>query len=155
MSTVSTMDVVGPIDFVLLEFPQDRLTGEVSTALADLVESGTIRLYDLVVLSKDLEGSVHVVELAGAQGSEGHFSSFAGAASGLIGDDDVTQAAAAIEPGTVAALIVYENRWAEPFVAAVVDSGGDLVASQRISAADLMDALEALETSDDVETTEG
>ena len=151
VSSVSTTEVVGPVDFVLLEFPQDRLTGEVGRALADLVESGTIRLYDLMVLSKDLDGSVQVVELTGAEGSGDAFASFAGAASGLIGEDDVREAASAIEPGKVAALLVYENRWAEPFVAAVLGSGGDLVASQRISAADVMEALEALEA---LETSE-
>lgn len=149
VSSVSTTEVVGPVDFVLLEFPQDRLTGEVSRALADLVESGTIRLYDLVVLSKDHDGSVQVVELTGAGESAGAFSSFAGAASGLVGEDDLREAASAVEPGKVAALIVYENRWAEPFVAAVMDSGGDLVASQRIPAADIMEALEALETTEE------
>lgn len=149
MTTFSTTDVVGPVDFVLLEFPQDRLTGEASTALADLVESGTIRLYDLMIISKNPDGSVEAMELTDPEAGAGGFAYFAGASSGLIGNDDVQAAADAINPGTVAALIVYENRWAEPFVAAVLNSGGELVASARIPAADIMGALEALETTEE------
>lgn len=149
MTTFSTTDVVGPVDFVLLEFPQDRLTGEASRALVDLVESGTIRLYDLMILSKNLDGSVEAMELTDPVAGAGGFSYFAGASSGLIGNEDVESAADAIKPGTVAALIVYENRWAEPFVAAVLNSGGELVASARIPAADIMGALEALETTEE------
>lgn len=143
--TTTATDVYGPIDFVLLEFPRDRLTGEASQALMDLVDSGVIRLYDLVVISKDENGQVEVMELTDPGSETGGFSYFAGAQSGLLGNEDVSEAAAAMEPGTVAALIVYENAWAVPFVAAARRSGGQLVASARIPAADILDALEALE----------
>lgn len=73
------------------------------------------------------------------------FSYFSGARSGLLGDDDVAEAAGALEPNTVAALIVYENTWAVPFVAAARKNGGEVVASMRIPAGDIMDALDALE----------
>ena len=138
-------DVAGPIDFVLLEFPSDRLTGAAGQALMDLVQRGIIRLYDLMVISKDQDGAVEVLELTDPGSAAGGFAYFAGARSGLLGDDDVSEAASAMQPNTVAALIVYENSWAIPFVAAARDSGGELIASQRIPASDVMAALEALE----------
>lgn len=146
-STSTASDVHGPVDFVLLEFPRDRLTGEASRALADLVEGGVIRLYDLLVISKDDEGGVEVLELGDPSGVDG-FAYFSGARSGLLGDDDVEEAASAMQPGTVAALIVYENSWAIPFVAAARDSGGELIASARIPAPIVMEALEAVESSE-------
>ena len=147
--TVSSIDDLhGPIDFVLLEFPTDRLTGEAGPALLDLVERGVIRLFDLLVVSKGEDGSVDVLELTDPLSESGGFSYFAGASSGLLGNDDVREAAEAMRPGTVAALIVYENTWAAPFVSAVRRSGGELVASVRIPAADVIEALDALEQTD-------
>lgn len=145
MSTPAT-DVHGPVDFVLIEFPGDRLTGEAAAALMDLVERGVIRLYDLMVISKNQDGSVDLLEL-GEQAGVGGFAFFAGARSGLLGDDDMRDAAAAMEPGTVAALVVYENAWAIPLVAAARNSGGEVIASARIPAAAIMAALETLEPS--------
>lgn len=144
--TTSASEVHGPIDFILIEFPADRLTGEASRALIDLVESGIVRLYDLMVISKNHDGSVEALELQDPTGVDG-FSYFAGAQSGLLGNEDLQEAAAAMEPGTVAALIVYENAWAKPFVAAARNSGGEVIASARIPASVIMDALEALEPS--------
>jgi len=146
VSTTSDADVHGPIDFALLEFPRDRLTGEAGQALMDLVEAGTIRLYDLLVISKDADGGVEVLEVTDPGGPAAGFSYFAGARSGLLGDEDVQEASSAMEPDTVAALLVYENAWAAPFVAAARRSGGELVASARIPATDIMAAVEALET---------
>ncbi|HLN77758.1 MAG TPA: DUF6325 family protein [Nocardioidaceae bacterium] len=143
MSTTAT-EVHGPVDFVLIEFHADKLTGEAAPALMDLVDRGIIRLYDLMVISKHDDGSVEALELQDPAGVDG-FSYFAGARSGLLGDDDLREAAEAMEPGTVAALIVYENSWAIPFVAAARNSGGELIASARIPATDVMAALEALE----------
>ena len=142
--TTTAADVHGPVDFVLLEFPRDRLTGEAGAALMDLVERGVIRLYDLMVISKDDDGTVELLELT----DTGGFATFAGASSGLLGDDDMREAAAAMQPGKVAALIVYENSWAIPFVTAARNSGGDVIASARIPAADVLAALEALEAQD-------
>jgi hypothetical protein len=141
---LQTTDVHGPIDFLLLEFPGDRLTGEAAPALRDLVERGIIRLYDLLVISKEEDGSVEALELKDPAGAGG-FEYFSGARSGLLGDDDLREAAEAMKPGTVAALIVYENSWAIPFVAAARNSGGEVIASARIPASDVMDALEVLE----------
>jgi hypothetical protein len=144
MTTTAT-EVHGPIDFLLLEFPGDKLTGEAAPALRDLVERGVIRLYDLLVISKETDGSVEALELKDPQGAGG-FEYFAGARSGLLGDEDLREAADAMKPGTVAALIVYENSWAIPFVTAARNSGGEVIASARIPASDVMDALEALES---------
>ena len=143
------MDVHGPIDFVLLEFPGDRLTGAAADALLDLVERGIVRIYDLTVIRKAEDGSFSGLEINDLSADEiGGFTAFAGARSGLLGDDDLTQAADAMKPGTVAALIVYENSWATPFVAAARDAGGQVIASARIPAQDVMDALDTLEATD-------
>jgi uncharacterized membrane protein len=142
----TTGDVHGPIDFVLIEFPADRLTGEAGPALLDLVEQGVVRLLDLLVISKADDGTVQTVELTDPTGPGAGFTYFAGARSGLIGDDDMSEAAEAMRPGTVAALIVYENSWAVPFVGAVLGSGGELIASARIPAPQVMAVLDALES---------
>lgn len=139
-----TTDVHGPIDFVLIEFPRDRLSGEASQALQDLIDRGVIHLYDLLVISKNQDGTVEALELTDPRLVAG-FTAFAGARSGLLSDDDLREAAEAMEPNTVAALIVYENTWAIPFVTAARNSGGELIASARIPAADIMNALDALE----------
>jgi len=147
--TTTTTDVHGPVDFVLIEFPGDQLTGEAAPALVDLVDSGIIRVYDLMVISKGDDGSVEALELTNpAAGGAPGFEYFAGARSELLGDDDMREAAEAMTPGTVAALIVYENTWAIPFVGAVRNSGGELVASARIPAPDVMAVLDALESND-------
>ncbi|MDF2145518.1 DUF6325 family protein [Knoellia sp. p5-6-4] len=149
--TTASSDVHGPVDFVLLEFPRDQLTGEASQALLDLVERGIIRLYDLLVISKNEDGSVEVLELGDPSGVDG-FAYFSGARSGLLGDDDVDEASSAMRAGTVAALIVYENSWAIPFVAAARNSGGELIASARIPAPVVMEALEAIEGTESAES---
>ncbi len=145
--TATETEIHGPVDFALLEFPRDHLTGEAAQALMDLVDAGTIRLYDLVVIAKDDDGGVQVLELTDPTGPAAGFSYFAGARSGLLGDDDFAEAAGAMEHGTVAALLVYENTWAAPFVAAARRSGGELIASARIPATDVISAVNALEPS--------
>ena len=146
---MSTPAIHGPVDFVLLEFPADRMTGAAAEAVMDLVDIGVIRVYDLLVIRKDEDGTVSGVELNDLTADQvGGFSAFAGARSGLLGDDDAGRAADAMKPGTVAALLVYENAWAIPFIAAARDAGGQLIASARIPAPDVMDALDALEAID-------
>ncbi len=136
-------DVHGPIDFVLIEFPGDGPLDGPAEALADLLDAGTIRLYDLAILDKGTDGSFDALEIT----MGGAFSRFSGAQSGLLGEQDLELAADAMEPGTVAALIVYENSWAVPFVAAARRSGGEMIATTRVPAQDLMDALDELEHS--------
>lgn len=139
----------GPIDFVLIEFPSDRLTGRAGDALLDLVDRGIVRIFDLLVIQKAEDGSVSGLDIADLSADRlGSFSAFIGVQSGLIGDDDITEAGNALEPGTTAAMIVCENTWAAPFVAACLDSGAQVVASERIPATVVMDALDALEATD-------
>ncbi|HSJ43156.1 MAG TPA: DUF6325 family protein [Euzebyales bacterium] len=146
---MSATEVHGPIDFVLLEFPADRVTGAAAEALMDLVERGVVRVYDLLVIRKDEDGTFSGLELSDLAADQvGGFTAFAGARSGLVDDDDLGRAAEVMKPGTIAALVVYENAWAVPFVAAARDAGGQLIASARIPAQDVMDALDALEASD-------
>ena len=144
MTTTET-EIHGPVDFALLEFPRDRMTGEAAQALMDLVEAGTIRLYDLLVIAKDDDGTTEVLELTDPTGPAAGFSYFVGARSGLLGEEDAAEAGAVMEPGTVAALLVYENTWAARFVDAARRNGGELIASARIPATDVIAAVNALE----------
>ena len=144
--------VHGPIDFLLLEFPGDRVTGAAADALMDLVGRGLVAVYDLLVVTKDDDGTFAGVDVTDLDAEHvGGFTAFAGARSGLLGDDDLHQAADAMAPGTTAVLVVYENTWAVPFVTAALDAGGQLVASARIPAQDVMDAMSALESLDQTE----
>jgi hypothetical protein len=137
-------EVRGPVDYVLLEFHDDHLTGRAAAAVLDLVDRGIVAVYDVLVVGKDAQGGVYSLDLAEAS-VVGDFADLAGARSGLLADDDMAEAASALEPGTLAVLIVYENLWAIPFVAAAQESGAELIASARIPAPDVMAALEALE----------
>ncbi len=138
-------EVHGPVDFVLIEFDGQHLNGATAAALLDLVEGGYIRLYDALVIRKDEDGTFSGFDIADVDVDHvGAFVAFDGVRSGLLGDEDVEEAANAMEPGTVAALLVYENLWAIPFVAAARSAGGRLVASERIPGQQIMDALDAL-----------
>ena len=133
---------MGPIDYVLVEWPGRQPTGEALPHLVDLVDRGLIRIIDLAFITKGEDGSVAMVEIADL-GDE--VAVFEGVSSGLLHDDDIEQAGEALEPGTSAALLVYENAWAAPFAGAVRRSGGQLVASGRIPAEDFLAALDAAE----------
>ena len=136
---------MGPIDYIVVEWPGRQPNGEVAPHLVDLVERGLIRILDLVFIAKDEEGNVAGLELSELAGEVAELSVFEGASSGLISDEDVEEAGGVLEPGTSAALLVFENAWAAPFVSAVRRSGGQLVASGRIPVQDLLDALDAAE----------
>jgi hypothetical protein len=140
-----TLGEMGPIDYILVEWPDRQPNGEVAPYLIDLVERGLIRIIDLAFLIKAEDGSVARLELADLGDEVAAFAEFEGAATGLLSDEDADEAAGALEPGTAAALLVYENVWAAPFAAAVRRSGGELVASRRIPVQDLIDALDAAE----------
>jgi hypothetical protein len=135
----------GPIDYVLIEWPGRQPNGEAMPHLVELVERGVIRILDVAFITKGEDGAVAGIELAELGDGAAELEVFEGASSGLIGDDDLTEAAGALEPGTSAALLVFENSWAAPFVAAVRRSGGQLVASGRIPADDVLAALDAAE----------
>jgi hypothetical protein len=142
-------DVSGPIDFLLLEFDPDKLTGEVGAALFELVDQGIVRILDLLIIQKEADGSISGLELTDVSAdSLGGFAAFAGARSGLLGDDDLNQAGEAMEPGTTAALLVYENAWAIPFVRAAVKADAQLIASARIPADVVMSVLDELDAAD-------
>ncbi len=142
----ASLDELGPIDYVVVEFPENKMTGEGLPILVDLVDRGIIRLLDLVFFTKGADGSVAIVEIADFDGDgELDLAIFEGASSGVLGEDDVNEAAAAVESGSSAALLVYENRWAAPFAAAVRRGGGQLVAFGRIPTQELLAALEALD----------
>jgi hypothetical protein len=135
----------GPIDYLLVEWPGRQPNGEVAPHLLDLVERGLIRILDLVFITKDEDGTVAGVEISELGGEIAEFSIFEGAPSGLLGDEDVEEAGGVLEPGTSAALLVFENTWAAPFANAVRRSGGQLVASGRIPVQDVLEALDAAE----------
>jgi Family of unknown function (DUF6325) len=136
---------IGPIDYLLVEWPGRQPNGEVAPHLVDLVDRGLIRILDLTFIAKDEDGNVAALELADLGGEVTELAVFEGASSGLIGDDDVAQAGDVLAPGTSAPLLVFENSWAAPFVGAVRRSGGELVASGRIPADDILAALDAAE----------
>lgn len=136
---------MGPIDYILVEWPGRQPNGEVAPHLIDLVDRGLIRILDLAFVTKDEDGTVSGLELADLGDGAAELEVFEGASSGLLSDDDLTEAAAALEPGTSAALLLFENTWAAPFAAAVRRSGGQLVASGRIPVEDVLAALDAAE----------
>jgi hypothetical protein len=136
---------IGPIDYLLVEWPGRQPNGEVAPELVALVDRGLIRILDLTFIAKDEQGDVTVLELADLGGEVTELAVFEGASSGLLGDDDVAQAGDVLEPGTSAALLIFENTWAAPFVGAVRRSGGELVASGRIPAEEVLAALDAAE----------
>lgn len=138
---------LGPIDVVVIAYPPGApLTGEAAPLLMDLVDRGVIRVLDAMFVTKDADGSVAGFEARDlTQDSVGDFVVFEGASSGMLGDEDAAEAAGALEPGSAAAVIVYENRWAAPFAAAVRRNGGELVANERIPVDAVVKALDAAE----------
>jgi dihydroorotase-like cyclic amidohydrolase len=136
---------MGPIDYVVLEWPGEQPKGEVAPLLVNLVDRGIIRILDIAFMAKDEDGSVAVIELEGLDGGSAGFAAFEGASSGLIGDDDLEAAAAVLAPGTSAALLVWENRWAAPVAVALRRSGGQLVASGRLPIQAILASLDAVE----------
>jgi hypothetical protein len=137
---------MGPIDYLLVEWPGRQPEGEIAPHLVDLVDRGLIRILDLAFLAKGEDGTIAALEIADVGDEVAALAVFEGASSGLLSDDDFDRAGAALEPGTSAALLVYENTWAAPFAAAVRRSGGQLVASGRIPVQDVLAALDVAET---------
>ena len=138
---------VGPIDYLAVEIPGAKMTGEGMQALVDLVDKGTIRILDLRVVSRELDGTVKAVAVADMDGDGTlDLAIFSGVESGLLDEDDFREAAELIEPGNAVGLLVYENTWAGPFVSAMRRAGAEVVASGRIPADDVVAALEALES---------
>ncbi len=142
----SDVDEVGPIDYIVVEFPGSKMTGEAFPILVDLVDRGIVRILDFLFIRKELDGSVAGLAIADLDGDgELDLAVFEGVSSGLIGDDDIQDAGSVLEPGSSAGILVYENTWAGPFAAAVRRSGGQLVASGRIPVEQVIEALDALD----------
>jgi len=135
----------GPIDYLVVEFPPGTMTGEGMPLLLDLVDRGLIRILDLAFVTKGQDGAVAGVEIADLDGDgDLDLREFHGASSGLLGDDDLREAGAVLAPGTSAAVLVYENVWAAPLVAAFHRSGAQLVAGGRVPVDAVLASLDSV-----------
>ena len=142
----SELDVLGPVDYLVVEFPAAKadFSGEMATQLGSLVDRELIRVLDLLLLRKDLDGSVEVAELNELAAADvGELLALESDLAMLLAEEDVEAIGAALEPGSAAAVLVYENSWAGPFASSVRRSGGQLVASGRIPTQALLAAVEA------------
>jgi len=142
---VADLEETGPIDYLVVEFPPGGMKGEAFPLLVDLVDRGLIRILDLVVVRKETDGSLSGLALDALPDGAADLTLFEGATSGLLGDDDLQEAANAIEPGAAAAVLVYENVWAVPFAVALRRSGAQMVASGRIPVQAILASLDAIE----------
>jgi hypothetical protein len=142
----SDIEEMGPIDYLVVEFPGSRMSGEGLPLLVDLADRGIIRILDLVFIRKLPDGQVVRLALSG-NGADGgaDLSVFEGASSGLLDQGDIDAAAEAIQPGSTAGLLVYENRWAAPLATALRRGGAQLVAGGRIPVQAVLAALDAAE----------
>jgi hypothetical protein len=144
--TDQSLDELGPVDYVVVEFPAGatNFTGEIVTELLALVESGTIRVIDALILTKDEDGSVEAMEL-GDVGELGELQALEAQLAELLAEEDVEQLAAAMEPGSTAGVLIWENLWAAGFAAAARRSGGQLIANGRIPIQAIIASIEAEE----------
>ena len=151
--TDEALDELGPVDYLILEFPAKaaNFTGEMATELLTLVNNGTIRIIDLIILVKDDDGSIDAMELEDIE-DLGELRALEGELAELLAEEDVVNLAAAMDPGSTAGVIVYENLWAAPFASAARRSGGQLIANGRIPMQAILAAIEADLT---LETTGG
>jgi hypothetical protein len=141
------LDLMGPIDYLVVEFPGNRMNGKMFPLLADLVDRGLVRILDLAFIRKDADGSVAGLKLTDLDGDgELDLAVFEGASSGLLGEDDIQEAGNALEPDCSAGVLVYENVWAAPLAREIRRSGGQLVASGRIPVQAVLAALDAAES---------
>jgi hypothetical protein len=150
--TDTALAELGPVDYMVVEFPagKSNFTGEMATELVALVDSGTIRVIDMIILTKDEDGTVEAMELGDIE-DLGPLQAVEAELAELLAADDVEHLAAAMEPGSVAGVLIWENLWAAPFAAAARRSGGQLVATGRIP----MNAIIASIEADDALTTQG
>jgi hypothetical protein len=138
------IDELGPVDWIVVEFPGSKLTGEIAPVLKDYVDRGLIRVLDLLFLKKDDDGSFEAFEASDLEDSEiGGLRAYETELAMLLSEQDVADLAEAIEPGSSAAVLVWENVWAAPFGAAVRHAGGQLAASGRIPIQAVLAAIEA------------
>jgi hypothetical protein len=147
----SDVDEMGPVDYLVVEFPagQANFSGEMADELAVLSEAGIVRILDILVLVKDLDGTVEAHEIDDFEGANQLIQLEAEIAE-ILAVDDVANLAAAMEPGSVAGVVVWENLWAGPFASAVRRAGGQLVASGRIPTQAILASIEAEELTEGV-----
>ena len=139
-----TLDELGPVDWIVVEFPGSRFNGEIAPTLMDLVDRGIIRILDLLMIRKDEDGSFDAFEISDLdEGEIGGIRDYETQMANLLSQEDVESVSAAVEPGSTAALLVWENTWAAPFGSAVRHAGGQLVASGRIPVQAILAAIEA------------
>ena len=150
--TETSLDELGPVDYVVVEFPAETstFTGEMVQELVALVESGTIRVIDILILTKDADGAIEAMELSDID-ELGPLEAIEAELAELLAADDVVHLAAAMDPGSTAGVLVYENLWAAPFASAARRSGGQLIANGRIPIQAIIASIEA----DDAHATEG
>ena len=144
--TDETLDIneLGAVDWILVEFPGSKFNGEIAPHVQDLVDRGLVRVLDLLIMRKDADGALEAFEISDLDDSEaGVFRSYENALAHLLSEEDVTAVAAALEPNTTAALLVWENLWSVPFATAVRQAGGQLVANGRIPVQAMLAAIEA------------
>ena len=149
----NNLDVLGPVDYLVVEFPGDKanFSGEMAAELTALVDRELVRVLDLVIMSKDLDGAVAVDELHEVDESDlGQLRALEADLAMLLAEEDLEAIGKVLEPGNLAAVLVYENSWAGPFASAVRRSGGQLVADGRIPTQALLAAIEAEEETDKV-----
>jgi hypothetical protein len=138
---------VGPIDYIVVEFPGAKFTGEALGALVDLVDRGIIRVLDLRVALVEEDGSFTAMAITDIDGDgELDLAVFSGVESGLLDDDDLAKGAELVGGGDAVAVLLYENTWAAPFVTALRHQNAEVIASGRIPADEVIAALEALES---------
>jgi hypothetical protein len=142
----SEVDVLGPVDYLVVEFPAEKanFSGEMAAQLRSLVDREIVRVLDLVILRKEPDGSVEVAELADVDESNvGELRALEADLAMLLAEEDVEEVGKTLEPGSIAAVLVYENRWAGPFASSIRRSGGQLVANGRVATQALLAAIEA------------
>jgi hypothetical protein len=140
------VEVMGPISYLIVEFPGNKMTGEGLPILVDLVDRGVIRILDLLFATRDDDGSLRVVELRDLDlDGQIDVAIFEGVASGLLDDSDLADAAAAIDPGSSAAILLFENRWARSFTQALRRGGAELVAAGYVPLDAIAASLDAVE----------
>ncbi|MFJ3308771.1 DUF6325 family protein [Streptomyces sp. NPDC086549] len=143
---MNDVEEMGPVDYLVIEFPGHRMTGEAFPLLVDLTDRGIIRIIDLAFVRKDSDGTVIALELQDL-GDEVDVSVFTGASAGLLDQGDIDEAGNALEPGNSAAVLVYENLWAAPMARALRRGGAQVVAGGRIPIQALLASLDAVEGS--------
>ena len=143
------VEAIGPVSYLIVEFPGSKMTGEGLPILVDLVDQGLIRILDLLFVTRGEDGSLTAAELSDIDGDgELDLTVFEGAASGLLDESDLADAASVVEPGSSAAILLFENRWAAPFTQALRRGGAELVAAGYVPLDAIAASLDAAEAAD-------